>query len=223
MTATLSLADFDLSTRSASAFLLKHIIPRLEPVLLYGPLARRLPFSLVAPHSDVIVMVGHGDSDQTTGQNDAALLKIGEYGDDEIQNKVIYALSCLSAEQLGPDLINHGAAAFLGWMDDYLWIVDESESMTPWNDKMATPCLMPVIAGLNALLDGKTVSEVKNIQDASYSYYADNTDNELVKALVEFNKSNFVVYGDPNAKINPRPPLASIFKVFSPPPMLLPV
>jgi hypothetical protein len=223
MTVTLSMADFDLSTRSASGFLLKYIVPRLEPVLLYGPLARRLPFSLIAPHSDVIITVGHGDSDVVTGQDDGDLLKIGQYNDNEIQGKVIYSLSCLSAEDLGPDLINHGAAAFLGWLDDYMWIIDESNLMTPWNDKLAAPCMMPVIAGLDALLNGKTVSEVKKIQDDSYSVYAANTDDELIKALVEFNQSNFVLYGDPQAKINPRPPLPSIFKYVSPPPMLMPV
>jgi hypothetical protein len=223
MTATLSIADFDISTRSASGFILKYIAPRLEPVTLYGPLARRLPFSLSAPYSDVIIIVGHGDSDVVTGQNDGTILKVGEYNDAEIKDKVIYCFSCQSADNLGPDLIAHGAAAFLGWTDDYLWLLDDTKLMTPWNDDMAAPCMMPVIEGLNALLDGKTVSEVRQIQLDSYSDYAANLDDELIKDLVLFNQSNFVLYGDPQASINPRPQLASVFKVISPPPMLIPV
>jgi hypothetical protein len=223
MTATLSLADFDLSTRSASGFILRYIAPRLEPFALYGPLARRLLFSLAARNSDVIIAVGHGDSDVVTGQHDAVLLKVGEYDDDEIRDKVIYSFSCQSADYLGPDLVNHGAAAFLGWEDDYLWILDESCVFVPWQDKLAEPCMMPIVSGINTLLDGKTVSEVKQIQDDSYDYYAANTDNELIKDLVEFNRDNFVLYGNPDAKIKPRPPLAALFKIFSPPPMLLPI
>lgn len=223
MTATLSIADFDLSTRSASGFILKYVAPRLEPVTLYGPLARRFPFSLSAPGSDVIIAVGHGDSDVVTGQNDCDLLRVGEYNPAEINGKVIYAFSCLCAENLGPDLINHGAAAFLGWTDDYLWLLDENRSATPWTDEMARPCMMPVIVGLNALLDGKTVSEVRQIQSGSYSEYAAGTDNELIKDLVLFNQSNFILLGNPQARIQPRPQLAGIFKVFSPPPILIPV
>ena len=223
MTVTLSLADFELSTRSASGFILKYIAPRMEPVMLYGPLARRFPFTLSAPHSDVIIVVGHGDDDQVNGQHDAILLKVGEYNDNEVKNKVIYSFSCLSAVELGPDLINRGATAFLGWNDDYLWMIDESQLLTPWNDKLAAPCIMPVIDGLNALLDGKTMSEVKQLQLDSYSDYATRTDDELIKDLVQFNQSNFVLYGDPQAHINPRPPLPSIFNYVSPPPMLLPI
>lgn len=223
MTATLSMADFDLSTRSASGFILKYIAPRLEPIALYGPLARRLPFTLAAPYSDVIIVVGHGDSDVVTGQNDAAILKVGEYSEVEIRDKVIYCFSCQSADNLGPDLIKHGAAAFMGWTDDYLWLLDETKLLTPWADEMAAPCMMPVVVGLNALLDGKTVSEVRQIQLDSYTDYASNLDDELIKDLVLFNQSNFVLYGDANARINPRPQLSPFFQVISPPPMLMPV
>jgi hypothetical protein len=233
MTVTLSAADFELSTRSASGFILKYIAPRLEPVMLYGPLARRFPFTLSAPHSDVIIAVGHGDYDQVNGQNDAVILKVGEYNDNEIQNKVIYAFSCLSAAGLGPDLINHGATAFLGWNEDYLWEIDESQLMTPWRDKLAAPCMMPVIDGLNALLDGKTVSQVHQIQMDSYDKWASMADvnmdgtvnetDEIIKDLVQFNQSNFVLYGDPQARISPRPPLSFLFRHVSPPPLLMPV
>jgi hypothetical protein len=223
MTATLSMADFDHSTRSASGFILKYIAPRLEPFQLYGPLARRLPFSLTARNSDVIIVVGHGDSDMVTGQNDTVLLKVGEYSDDEVKDKVIYSFTCQSGDYLGPDLIDHGAAAFLGWTDDYLWILDEMRTPVPWEDKLAKPCMMPVVAGLNALLDGKTVSEVRDIQKQSYNDYAAGVDDELIRDLVLFNRDNFVLYGDPEARIVPRPQLAWLFQVIPPPPMLLPI
>ena len=178
---------------------------------------------MIAPHSDVIIVAGHGDSDQTTGQHDAVLLKVGQYNEDEIRGKVIYAFSCQSGDYLGPDLVNHGATAFLGWTDDYVWLINEANFLTPWNDKLAAPCVMPVIAGLNSLLDGDTVSEVKQVQDDAYDYYAGITGDELVKDMVLFNKSNFVLYGDPQARINARPGLAGIFKLLPPPPMLAPI
>ena len=223
MTVTLSLADFDLSTRSASGFLLKYIAPRLEPVMLYGPFAKHLLFSLAASKSDLIIAVGHGAADEVTGQGDATLLKVGQYNQKEVKDKVIYAFSCLTAEQLGPDLISRGAKAFLGWLDDYLWIIDKGQAATPWNDELAAPCIFPVIDGLNSLLDGDTAGEAYQNQIDSYTRYAGNMDDGLIKDLVLFNQSNFVLYGDPSAKITPRPALGMIFQKISPPPMILPV
>lgn len=62
MSSTVLLSDFDLPTRSASGYLLRWIVPRigLEPATLYGMLARKLPFDLAAPQSDIIIAMGHG-------------------------------------------------------------------------------------------------------------------------------------------------------------------
>lgn len=60
MPTVLAMSDFDLPTRSASGFMLRYIAPRVEPVQLFSFLARRTPFRLTAPQSDVIIGVGHG-------------------------------------------------------------------------------------------------------------------------------------------------------------------
>ena len=220
MPAVVSLADFDLPTRSASGFLLRYIAPRLEPVHLYAFLARRLPFQLSAPQSDIIIAMGHGDVDMLTGQNEAVILQVGKYDPKEVRGKVIKLLSCQAGVELGPDLIRNGATCAMCYVDDFVWIMDADLASTPWSDKeFAAPCLMPVVDGLNALLDGKTVKEAFDIELEGYSRNAEAEEDELVKSCIEFNHDNAVLLGDAGARVRARPPLLLPFRLIPPPPL----
>ena len=219
MPVTLALADFDLPTRSSSGFLLRYIVPRVEPVQLFGFLARRLPFQLSAPQSDIIIGTGHGDRDVFTGQNEAVILEIGKYNPKEIKGKVIKLISCQTGVELGPDLVANGCAAFMGYTDDYVWVVDADLASRPWADKMAATSLMPVIDGLNALLDGKTAREAFNIELDGYSRNIEIEEDELIKSCLEFNREHAVLLGNPEARIAKRPSLPLPFKLISPPPL----
>jgi len=224
MPVTLALADFDLPTRSASGFLLRWIVPRagLEPATLYAILARRTPFQLAVPQSDIIIGAGHGGVDVFTGQNEIILLEVAKYDPKEVEGKVIKLLSCQTAVELGPDLIKNGAEAFLGYMDDYVWVMDADLAIRPWADKIAATSLMPVVDGLNALLDGKTAREALDIELEGYSRNAEVEEDELVKACLEFNRDNAILLGNGGAKIRARPSLALPFKLIPPPPLILP-
>ena len=223
MPATLTLADFDLPTRSASGFLLRWIIPRLEPVHLYSFLARRLPFQLSAPQSDIIIGMGHGDVDAFTGQNEAVILEVGKYNPKEVKGKVIKLLSCQAGRVLGPDLVNNGATAFMGYTDDYVWVCDADLASTPWADEMAATSLMPVVDGLNALLDGKTAEEAFEIELEGYRRNAEAEEDELIRACLEFNRDNAVLLGSKDARITKRPPLPLPFRILPPPPIISPI
>lgn len=222
MPTTICLADFDLATRSASGMLLRWIVPRLEPVHLFSALARRSTFVLSAPQSDIIIGSGHGDVDTFTGQNEAVILEVGKYDPREVRGKVIKLLSCQTGVQLGPDLVKNGCAAFMGYTDDYVWVCDADLASRPWADKMAATCLIPVVDGINALLDGKTAREAFNIELDSYSKNAEVEEDELIKSCLLFNKRNAVLLGDENARVRARLPLLLPFKLVPPPPIILP-
>lgn len=217
------MSDYDLPTRSASGFLLRYIAPRVEPVQLYAMLARRVPFELSAPQSDIIIGVGHGDEVGFSGQNEVVILEIGKYDPMEVSGKVVKLLSCQTGVALGPDLVRNGAEAFLGYVDDYVWVCDADHASTPWSDKMAASCLMPVVNSLNALLDGKTCREALQIELDGYSENAKTEENELIKACLDFNRYNATLLGDPEAKIMPRPKLPLPFRFVPPPPILVPL
>jgi len=220
MPVTLALADFDLPTRSASGFMLRYIAPRVEPVQLLGMLVRRLPFQLSAPQSDIIIGVGHGDVDVFTGHNEAIILEVGKYDPREVKGKVIKLLSCQCGVVLGPDLIENGALSVGAYVDDYIWVCDADLASTPWADEMAATSLMPVVEGLNALLDGKTAKEAFDIELEGYTRNAEAEEDELIKACLEFNRNNAVLLGSESATIRARP---KIRFPFPPPPIILPV
>lgn len=226
MSVVLSLADFDLPTRSASGHLLRWIVPRigLEPATLYAFLVSRTPFQLAAPQSDIIIMTGHGDVDVMTGQNEVVILEVGKYDPVEVRGKVIKLIACQCGVALVPDLVKNGAACAMGYSDDFVWVVDADLASTPWADtEFAAPCLMPVIDGLNALLDGKTAREALNIELEGYLRNAAIEEDELIKSCLVFNHDNAVLMGDENSKITKRPPLPLPFKLVPPPPFLIPL
>jgi len=220
MPSTLTLADFDLATRSASGFFIRYVVPRVEPIHLYAMLARRTPFRLSAPQSDIIIGMGHGDIDAFTGQNEAIILAIGKYNPNEVEGKVIKLLSCQTGVSLGPDLVRNGAASFQGYTDDYVWVCDADLASTPWSDEMAATCLMPVVNSINALLDGKTSKEAFDTELAQYDCYAEIEEDELIKSCIEFNRMNAILLGNREAKVRPRPKIAF---PFPPPPIILPL
>jgi len=185
---------------------------------------RRLPFRLLSPQADIIIGCGHGDVDVFTGQNEAIILEVGKYDPREVRGKVIKLLSCQCGIELCPDLVANGAACAMGYTDDYIWVMDSDLASTPWADKeFAGKCLMPVIDGLNALLDGKTAREALNVELEGYSRNAKVEEDELVKACIEFNRENAILVGDGGASIRARPSLALPFKLIPPPPLLMPV
>ncbi|MBA7618709.1 hypothetical protein ES703_26040 [subsurface metagenome] len=220
MPTVLAMADFDLPTRSASGFMLRYVVPRVEPVQLFSILVRRLPFRLSAPQSDIIIGVGHGSEDAFTGQNEALILQVNKYSPSEVRGKVIKLLSCQTGVGLGPDLIRNGAASFAGYRDDYVWMVDADLASTPWADELAAKCLMPVIDGINALLDGETSTAAFNIELDEYSANAAVEEDELIKSCINFNRRNAVLLGDPEARVRARP---KIYLPIAPPPILLPI
>jgi len=222
MPVAILMSDFDLPTRSASGFILRYIAPRVEPVQLFSVLVRRLPFQLSAPQSDIIIGVGHGEEAVFSGHNETIILEVGNYNSREVEGKVVKLLSCQTGVLLGPDLIKNGAEAFLGYVDDYIWVMDSDLAATPWSDEMAATCLMPVVDSIGALLDGKIAREAFDIELEGYTRNAEVEEDELIKSCLEFNRDNAVLLGAENAKIKARHKLPLPFRLVPPPPILVP-
>jgi hypothetical protein len=204
MTCCLALASFDEPTKSSSGAILRYVGARVEPFQLYGPLAQRPFFSLIAPQADVIIATGHGEPNAFFLQNESLVWSVGNYNLREIKDKVIKLVSCQTGKELGPDLVQNGARCFLGYDDDITWIMNSEYSFQPWLDPDAKLALMPVIDGINALLDGKTCAEAHEIEISEDLINAASTDFELVSACLQSNAAHCVIIGDVNATIKPR-------------------
>ena len=215
---TICLASFDLPSHSSSGYLLRYISPRAGPITLYAHLARNPFFSKFAPGSDFVLGTGHGDSDSYSAQAEDIIWKAGQYDKRQTEGKVIYLLSCDTGLELGPDLIDYGQArAFRGFTGDFLWIVQPGNWIAPYTDPHAGQILMPVVNGLNSLMDGATISEAMDIEKNSYMKSMEDTNNELLFSLLKWNYDHSILLGDPNATIKPRP---KITLPIPPPPLI---
>lgn len=213
----IALADHDYPTRSASGFIIRYILPRTGPPQLVGPLDRKEPFTMLA-FGDFILAMGHGSPTELCGQNEQVVMDIDHIPD--VNGKMIKLLSCETGQKLGPALIEAGAVGYQGYVDDYLWVCDADLSARPWSDKMAATSLMPVIDGLNALLDGKTAKEAFDIELCGYLINAEAEEDELIKSCLEFNHDNAVLLGAKDITISKRPSLLLPFKIIPPPPLI---
>ncbi|MBA7636980.1 hypothetical protein ES703_44612 [subsurface metagenome] len=189
--------------------------------ILYWPAGG--PSSSLPPQSDIIIGVGHGDEVSFTGQNEADILEVGRYDPREVEGKVIKLLSCQTGVSLCPDLVARGAAYAMGYTDDYVWVMDADLAARPWADQMAATSLLPVIDGLNALLDGKTAKEAFDVELEGYTKNAEIEEDELIKSCLEFNRANYALLGDPIARVRARPKLPLPFQFIPPPPLIFPI
>ncbi|MBA7663708.1 hypothetical protein ES703_71755 [subsurface metagenome] len=88
---------------------------------------------------------------------------------------------------------------------------------------MALTVMGPITDCVNIILDGRPVEEAYDTMLEELSRNAEVEEDELVKACLEFNRSNAILIGDGGASIRARPSLALPFRLIPPPPFVLPI
>ena len=79
---------------------------------------------------------GHGNDSQITGHNNEVLLAVGE-NEELLISKIVYALSCRSGKKLGYESVKKGALGYIGYDDDFIFIIDPDRISDPLRDKTA--------------------------------------------------------------------------------------
>lgn len=213
----LALPIYDLPTRNASGFLIRHVLPRAFPPQLIGPADRKALFDTMTI-GDLIVGVGHGSPSEFCGTNDQVLMDVDSIPD--VEGKVVILISCQTAQELGPALIDAGAVSYIGFREDLVWIADADKASTPWSDEMAAPLMIPLSDCVNTVLNGVSVgSAYKNLL-ASLSKSIEQEEDELMQSCLRFNLKNAVQLGDAGARVKPRPKIK--FPI-PPPPIIVPL
>jgi len=213
----LALPLYDLPTRSASGFLIRYVLPRSVPPQLIGPTDRRQPFQMLTI-GDTIIGVGHGDASEFCGHNDQVIMDTLTIPD--VRGKVIILISCETAKELGPVLIQSGAASYIGFRDDLVWVVDADMAPSPWSDKLAATVMMPIASCVNHVLDGKSTGEAFDMLIENLARNALAEEDDLVRSCIKFNERNTALLGDSAARVTARP---KITLPIPPPPILIPI
>jgi len=88
----------------------------------------------------LLVLNGHGNQDMVFGYDNEPILLSS---DDAVEGKIIYARSCQSAKKLGKASVSFGAVAYLGYDEDFVFIIDNTKTARPLEDKTAELFLGP--------------------------------------------------------------------------------
>lgn len=128
---------------------------------------------------NLVVLNGHGNENMVTGHKNEPLIivKDNEY---LLKDKVIYAISCRSAKNLGPKSIDAGAINYSGYDDDFVFIYEPENYSRPFSDNTAKMFLEHSQIYLGSLIKGNTTGEALNRSKQ-------NLKDNFVKALSENN------------------------------------
>lgn len=105
-----------------------------------------------------IFLNGHGNSDAVTGQDNKPLIDSND-NLDFLKKTIIYALSCQSAKNLGQYCIKKGIRTYIGYTEDFIFIIDQKKRTNPKEDHIAALFLDASNVIPFSLMKGKTTKE----------------------------------------------------------------
>jgi len=157
--------------------------------------------------ASLVVGVGHGNADTWVGQYIEAesgySVLLTPANADLMVGRVVYLLSCLTAQELGPEIVNRGGMAYAGYNEEFVWTT--ADPSHPATDRLAAPFARVSTMFPKVLIGGKTVKEAKDkaieVFNQEIERWEQSTDpyaREVTKWLL-WNRDAFTVLGDETA------------------------
>lgn len=143
-----------------------------------GKLARRHYVASAARTIGVkyITGVGHGSEDTFTGDQGTPIFSVGNYNQEESNDKIIHFLSCQTAIELGCDLVRHGCRAFFGYDDNFTFVMKTADIFFECDSAID-----------RAFADGKNAEEVYNSTKEIYENLIQECSDKWIEALLSSN------------------------------------
>jgi intein/homing endonuclease len=145
-----------------------------------------------------------GNSTTFTGQNYNYIWWVCDCR--ELRGRVVYLLSCLTGQQLGPDIVrNKGAWCYIGYKVEFAWV--QAAYIDPLSDRYGRSFFEPVLEIINRLADGYTTGAAykSSIDKWNYwiNYWSGSRDPvaPLVLQLLLWDRDGQILIGDENARI----------------------
>lgn len=168
---------------------------------------RKFEDATVSLDPSLIVGFGHGSEEIWTGQYVEAegrySVLLTPINADLMVGRVVYLLSCYTAQELGPEMIQRGAVAYGGYNQAFTWVGADPSS--PATDRLAAPFGRASTAYPKEIIAGKTVKvakdkaiEVFNQEMERWEQSDDPYAREVVKWLL-WDRDAFTVLGNEEA------------------------
>ena len=154
-----------------------------------------------------LVFNGHGDPETIYGQHNKPLLSVEDLDKDVVSEKIIHSFSCSSASILGPECINAGCKTFIGYDNEFIFIIDTTRSTQPLKDESAKPFLESANQVVISIIKGNEIGEAFEMSQAKYDkwieYYNAHYPEEAPHILpwLIWDKIHQVILGQKNFKV----------------------
>lgn len=142
---------------------------------------------------------GHGNTNVFTGQDHDVIWKVGSYDPQEVKDKIIHLLSCLTAVELGYDLVKNGARAYFGYK--YEFIFYNRGTPDPLDDVVADAFFECDSLIDRLIADGLTAGQIFDAAKELFAKKRDEymaIDTNVASAFIQ-DLEGLQLYGDPNA------------------------
>lgn len=101
---------------------------------------------------------GHGNENSIMGNDNEVLIAVGR-NEELLASKIVYALSCRSGKALGYSSVQGGASGYMGYDNDFIFVIDETKISDPLRDKTAELFLRPSNQVMVCLLKGHNIKD----------------------------------------------------------------
>ncbi len=154
---------------------------------------------LLKKSPELVIFNGHGISSTIRGHNNEIL--IDAKNSHLLKLKIIYSVSCNSAKTLGVKIAGD-YTTFIGYKNEFLFLIDTTKSCTPEKDEIAKPFMESSNQLSISLLKGKTVRESYEDTKRKYTdwiiHYAANESlpeaSSIISCLI-WDRENLVLLG----------------------------
>ena len=153
---------------------------------------------------------GHGGPSVYTGNSENVIFSTTT-GTNKLNNKIIYLLSCLTAQQLGLKIVQDGGKSYAGFMQEWNWLIEGSTDDDPYYDKYGKCFFESANQLWVAMIDGASFQEAINASMAKYNewidYWYDSGDpnTPMVVGNLAHDRDILMAYGDLNATLEMGP------------------
>lgn len=174
MSAVFFRADYDVPTLYISAYagrLIEDVVALGYNVVdLHGVEATQANlFEALRVHSPIFCFLGgHGNPKALFGQGDGLVLEAC-VSDHVLEGISAHALSCSTAQVLGPSAKEKTCPVYFGWIEDVVFVVKDDYTTRPLEDPYAGSYFLPPMAGITKFLENLLAGATW--QDAARSGY----------------------------------------------------
>jgi hypothetical protein len=173
--------------------------------------AERIPIwnALMSENPLFVNGFGHGSETTYTGDSETMIFDVNNC--TILKGRIVYLLSCLTANLLGPKIIEIGAVAYGGFNISWGWYVADI-TQDPYNDYLAESFYRSSNEFPIALLQGETVGRAQERSIAEYNRWINiwetkrGNDQYAASVISQLlaDRDGLVVLGDKTARITRR-------------------